>query len=213
MSPKNKRSNLVERSSGIVHVPAPVQCIARRSADYQLPIWQFDYIQSLNSKYTGEECVTRISKVMEDVKVMLEVANPLAQVDHIDMLQRLGISYHFEHEIKGILKGLHRRLVHNHTLRKNNLYATALEFRLLREHGFCVEQVSHALELPLHWRMRRLEARWFIDVYEKKPHMNSVILELAKLDFNMVQSMHQEDLKYASTWWKDSGLGEELKFC
>lgn len=58
--------------------------------------------------------------------------------------------------------------------------------------------VSHALELPLHWRMRRLEARWFIDVYEKRPHMNSVILELAKLDFNMVQSMHQEDLKYAS---------------
>lgn len=58
--------------------------------------------------------------------------------------------------------------------------------------------VTHALELPLHWRMLRSEARWFIDVYEKRPHFNPAMLELAKLDFNVVQSTHQEDLKYAS---------------
>ena len=60
---------------------------------------------------------------------------------------------------------------------------------------------NHALELPLHWRMLRLEARWFIDVYEKHhPDMNPVLLELAKLDFNVVQATHQEDLKHASTY-------------
>ena len=43
-------------------VPGPVQCkvsskissstdIARRSADYQPPIWDYDYIQSLRSEY------------------------------------------------------------------------------------------------------------------------------------------------------------------
>lgn len=59
--------------------------------------------------------------------------------------------------------------------------------------------VGHALELPLHWRMLRMEARWFIDVYERRHDMDSTLLELAKLDFNMVQAVHQEDLKLMST--------------
>ena len=58
--------------------------------------------------------------------------------------------------------------------------------------------VSHALEIPLHWRMLRLEARWFIDVYWSRKDMNPTLLELAELDFNMVQAAHQEDLKQVS---------------
>ena len=58
--------------------------------------------------------------------------------------------------------------------------------------------VKHALELPLHWRMLRLETRWFIDVYESRQDMNPILLELAKLDFNVVQSTHQVDLKQSS---------------
>ncbi|MBA0660537.1 hypothetical protein Goklo_012545, partial [Gossypium klotzschianum] len=72
--------------------------------------------------------------------------------------------------------------------------------------------VDHAFELPLHWRMPRLEARWFIDVYEKNKDKNPIILELAILDYNIVQSMHLEDFRYASTWWKELGLGEKLGF-
>ena len=58
--------------------------------------------------------------------------------------------------------------------------------------------VSHALEIPLHWRMLRLEARWFIDIYRRREDMNPILLELAKLDFNIVQATHQEDLKQVS---------------
>lgn len=60
--------------------------------------------------------------------------------------------------------------------------------------------VSHALEVPLHWRVPREEARWFIEVYEKKSDMNPTLIELAKLDFNMVQAIHIEDLKHASRY-------------
>lgn len=58
--------------------------------------------------------------------------------------------------------------------------------------------IKHALELPLHWRTSRMEARWFIDIYERKKDMNPILLEMAKLDFNMLQSIYQEDLKSAS---------------
>lgn len=60
--------------------------------------------------------------------------------------------------------------------------------------------VKHAFELPLHWRVLRLEARWFIDVYERRQDMNATLLEFAKLDFNLVQATHQEDLKYMSRY-------------
>ncbi|MBA0829281.1 hypothetical protein Goarm_013896 [Gossypium armourianum] len=207
------------------------------------------------------------------------VVDPLEKLELIDALQRLGLSYYFEDEIKKTLKNISINLSSNVAWKKDNLYATSLEFRLLRQHGYevnqdvftsfmdkdgnikasfthdckgllnlyeasyhlvegetmlenarelaakllkqCLKQnndqylsmlVEHALELPLHWRMLRLEARWFIDAYEKNKDKNPIILELAILDYNIVQAMHQEDLRYASVWWKDLGIGERLTF-
>lgn len=57
------------------------------------------------------------------------------------------------------------------------------------------EKAIHALEMPYHWRMRRLETRLYIDEYEKKHDMNLALMELAKIDFNIVQASHQEELK------------------
>ncbi|XP_019198185.1 PREDICTED: (-)-alpha-terpineol synthase-like [Ipomoea nil] len=58
--------------------------------------------------------------------------------------------------------------------------------------------VDHALEMPLYWRMQRFEARWFISVYEKRHNMNPVLLDFAKLDYNMVQAKYLEELKQMS---------------
>nr|POE94079.1 putative terpene synthase 12 [Quercus suber] len=73
------------------------------------------------------------------------------------------------------------------------------------------EQISHALEVPLHHRMLRLEARWYIEAYGKREDANGVLLELAKLDFNIVQSVHQTELQEMSRWWKGS-LANKLSF-
>ncbi|CAL9050390.1 unnamed protein product [Musa banksii] len=164
-------------------------------------------------------------------------------------------------------------------LLKDNLHATALMFRLLREHGFAVsegafnrfmdekgnlkaslrhhteglvslyeashlakeaehvleeainfttkqlkslmegslephlrEHVAHALELPLNWRMPRLQTRWFIEASQREAKMNPVLLELAKLDFNRVQNIHQRELREVSRWWSNLGLAQRLPF-
>lgn len=60
--------------------------------------------------------------------------------------------------------------------------------------------ITHALELPLHWRVPRVETKWFMEEYEKRSGINPTLIELAKLDFNMVQAIHIEDLKHSSRY-------------
>ncbi|KAI3845929.1 hypothetical protein MKW92_028196 [Papaver armeniacum] len=73
-------------------------------------------------------------------------------------------------------------------------------------------EISHSLELPSLWRVPRMEVRWCIEMYQMKQDMTPSLLELAKLDFNMVQATYQKELKYASRWGRDLGLDETLSF-
>lgn len=73
-------------------------------------------------------------------------------------------------------------------------------------------KVRHALKSPTDWRMPKLEARWYMDVYAKSDNMNPAILELAKLDFNIVQGVYQEDLKIFTRFWNELGLANRLSF-
>ncbi|KAK9227254.1 hypothetical protein WN943_012303 [Citrus x changshan-huyou] len=231
--------------------------IARRSASYPSSIWDHDFLQSLGSGYTGEICQRQAEKLKGKVKTMINnVTNPLDQLELIDALQRLGLAYHFETEIRNIFHNIYNN--EDDKWKKENLYATSLEFRLLRQHGyhvsqevfnsitdkmggwigdefkgmlslyeasyyslegesimeeawqftskhlkevtmgkdvFVAEQARRALELRLHWRVARLEARWFVDAYEERKDKNPLLLDLAKLDFNILQAIYQEELK------------------
>lgn len=71
-----------------------------------------------------------------------KVTGPLAQLELIDTLQRLGLSYHFKDEIKTIMMAIYNdtSAADGNSSKKNNLYAISLEFRLLRQHGHCVHQ-------------------------------------------------------------------------
>ncbi|KAG6642215.1 myrcene synthase, chloroplastic-like [Carya illinoinensis] len=250
--------------------------IVRRSGNFHPTIWHDDYIQSLKSDYVAESYTIKIENLKGEVTEMFhKMVDPLKQVEKIDILQRLGISYHFEDKIRRMLDKMHKTHYGGDVCREQSLYATALEFRLLRQKKYHVPQdifksftdekgnfkeclcddvegmlalyeasffliegesileeardfttkhlkdyvdkstnqnlhamVNHALEFPLHWRVKRLEARWFIDVYRSREDMDPILLQLAELDFNMVQAVHQEDLKEVSRWWKSTGLGE-----
>ncbi|XP_058088133.1 monoterepene synthase TPS1, chloropastic-like isoform X5 [Magnolia sinica] len=251
-------------------------CTLRRSGNYQPSIWSNDFIQSLKSDYKGEVYAERIEELKEAARRCLEEADgPLAQLELIDDLQRLGVGRLFEKEIDGKLKAIY--MGEKEMVTEGDIHSTALYFRLLREHvfevspeilrrfkdetgsfraGLCDDpigllslyeasyhgldgetildeakaftskhlrelkhiqgniamQVDHALELPVHWRMTRLEARWYVDFYEKKEGMNPILLQLAKLDFNMVQSNYQRELRKVSRWWDNLGLAKKLSF-
>ncbi|KAL6535018.1 hypothetical protein OROMI_026392 [Orobanche minor] len=231
---------------------------------------------------TEEKYMTRASELVVVVKKLLEEESSwFRQLELIDDLQRLGLSYHFEDEIRQILSCIYFDEKYS---KKLDLYSTSLCFRLLRQHGFKVSQVMclivskteegdfegslgedtkgllqlyeasfllthgeetlekarvfstnllqkklddggimdehlselvrHSLGLPLHWSIQRPNARWFVDACAKKrsENMNPILLELAKLDFNIVQATHQQELKQVSRWWEESKLGEKLPF-
>ncbi|XP_077243407.1 alpha-terpineol synthase, chloroplastic-like [Tasmannia lanceolata] len=251
--------------------------VIRRSADYLPSVWGDHFL----TYSLSEECeihATRVEKLKEDVRKPLEEANdPLALLELINALQRLGVGYLFDKEIKGALHTIFVSTNNNKGI-QGDLYSTALRFRLLRKHGYEISQdvfkrfkdkmgrfksslcqdgkgmlslyeasylafegesildeakaftirhlknlkgkmdltlsnqVEHALKLPSHWRILRLEAKWYIDAYEKEELTNPILLELAKLDFNNLQTIHQRDLKETSRWWRDLNLRDKLPF-
>ncbi|KAJ0044669.1 hypothetical protein Pint_04336 [Pistacia integerrima] len=74
------------------------------------------------------------------------------------------------------------------------------------------EEVNRTLELPLHKRMPRLEARQYISIYEADAARNDLLLEIAKLDFNSLQKLHRTELCDLSRWWKAIDFATKLSF-
>nr|AAX16075.1 linalool synthase [Perilla frutescens var. hirtella] len=271
-----------------VKKPADEILTARRSGNYQPSLWDFNYLQSLNTThYKEERHLKREAELIEQVKMLLdEEMEAVQKLDLVDDLKNLGLSYFFEDQIKQILTFIyneHECFRSNVEAKERDLYFTALGFRLLRQHGFQVSQevfdcfkneegsdfkaslgddtkgllqlyeasfllregedtlelarqyatkflqkkvdhelidddsnllswIRHSLEIPLHWRIQRLEARWFLDAYATRHDVNPIILELAKLDFNIIRATQQEELKDLSRWWNSTCLAEKLPF-
>ncbi|MED6140144.1 hypothetical protein PIB30_090248 [Stylosanthes scabra] len=308
LPPKKNSSSFVAIEK--FRVPSPTQCnvcasnkvsdnnnsqtIVRRSENFFQPsIWGYDYIQSLNSDYKGDVYAEKRQFLLEEVrKVFGKVENGVDELELIDVLQRLGVAYHFNNEIKNMLDNIYNMMMLDNSITNmdKNLYATALQFRLLRQHGYDISTdifqgfqdemgnfnqhlsndvegmlslyeasfhsmenetvldeardfttkylkeylsknnnndesddnyddklylsvlINHALELPLHWRIPRWEAQWFINAYEQSKNMNPTLLQFAKLDFNILQTIYQQELKDSSRWWKSIGLGDRLSF-
>ncbi|XP_042380211.1 probable terpene synthase 9 [Zingiber officinale] len=80
------------------------------------------------------------------------------------------------------------------------------------EAGGLREQVAHALQIPLNWRLERVQHRWFIEACSGDDTVNPLFLEFAKLDLNLVQDMYKSELRDLSRWWSALGLAEKLPF-
>nr|QEE82241.1 trans-geraniol synthase [Prunus dulcis] len=250
----------------------------RRSANYKPNIWKDGFLESLNSKYGGNDYTGQSENLIKDVKNMMfvETEDLIVQLELIDIIGNLGLTSHFEKEIKEALDTVEN----SNSCIIENLYAIALHFKILRQHGYKVSQdvfggfmdgkgalkesnfwdvkgtlelleasnlafegerildeakasstvalrgskvwnlddnlarqVVHALELPSQRRVGWFNVKWHIHAYEKDNHANTILLlELAKLNFNMVQAALQNDLREVSMWWNNLGLKEHLKF-
>nr|Q5SBP6.1 RecName: Full=Germacrene-D synthase; AltName: Full=(-)-germacrene D synthase [Ocimum basilicum]AAV63786.1 germacrene D synthase [Ocimum basilicum] len=73
-------------------------------------------------------------------------------------------------------------------------------------------RINEALEMPISKTLVRLGARKFISIYEEDESRDEDLLKFAKLDFNILQKIHQEELTHIARWWKELDLGNKLPF-
>ncbi|KAK7312913.1 hypothetical protein VNO77_37155 [Canavalia gladiata] len=73
-------------------------------------------------------------------------------------------------------------------------------------------QVNHSLRQSLHKNLPRLEAHRYISIYQQDSSHNEVLLTFAKLDFNMLQILHQNECGNICKWWKELDIPKKLPF-
>nr|ADP37189.1 (-)-beta-bisabolene synthase [Santalum album] len=113
----------------------------RRASNYKPSTWDYEFLQSLATSHNTvqEKHMKMAEKLKEEVKSMIKgQMEPVAKLELINILQRLGLKYRFESEIKEELFSLYKDGTDAWWV--DNLHATALRFRLLRENGIFVPQ-------------------------------------------------------------------------
>ncbi|KAJ9549665.1 hypothetical protein OSB04_022208 [Centaurea solstitialis] len=73
-------------------------------------------------------------------------------------------------------------------------------------------KIRHALQQPLRKRLPRLEALRYIPIYQQQASHDKALLQLAKLDFNLLQELHQKELSQICKWWKDLDGSNKLPY-
>ncbi|CAL1352342.1 unnamed protein product [Linum trigynum] len=260
----------------------------RRTADFHPTVWA-DFF--LTHVFSDQETVNGwnagIEALKENVKAMLSAPTP-EKLRLIDVVERLGIGYHFEEEIEEQLQEIHH---HPNNNIDEDLFTIALRFRLLRQHGYNVpsdvfkrfqneegeetfnkeelgrsddvegmmslyeagylrmqgetildeaivfttaqlakyseelaaaagehqngllmKRVARVLKRPLRKAVDRHEQLFFISVYEQTEGHDPILLKLAKLSWNSLQHLYQQELRSITRWWIDLDFATKLSF-
>ncbi|KAL5804320.1 hypothetical protein ACOSQ3_031120 [Xanthoceras sorbifolium] len=119
-------------------------------------------------------------------------------------------------DIKGILslyEATHLRVHREDILEEALAFTTShLESMATQISSPLAEQVNRALNRPIRRGLQRLDARHYMSVYQEDPLHNKVLLTFAKLDFNILQKLHQKELSDISRWWKNLDFSRKLPF-
>ncbi|XP_020554144.1 germacrene-D synthase-like [Sesamum indicum] len=87
-----------------------------------------------------------------------------------------------------------------------------LESSLSNMNSSLSTQVKEALKIPILKSSNRVGAKKFISIYQQNVSHSEILLNFAKLDFNIIQKTHQKELSDITRWWKDLDFANKLPF-
>ncbi|KAM0936975.1 putative alpha-humulene synthase [Dioscorea sansibarensis] len=118
--------------------------VVRPIANFHPSLWGDYFVTNpslLSTHPESEEWMKqRVQELINDVKILLRKTRDSMkeQMQLIDALQRLGVAYHFEHEISEALSFIYSAGTSRHSYSEDDLHFVALRFRLLRQHLYDV---------------------------------------------------------------------------
>ncbi|XP_073156248.1 beta-caryophyllene synthase-like isoform X3 [Henckelia pumila] len=115
---------------------------ARRSVTYHSAIWGDHFLAYADLDVTQKPLASEEEEILAQIgevrKMFAADDSLIRKLDLIDAIQRLGVGYHFEKEIDESLLHIYELDSSDLKWDNSNLRATALRFRLLRQHGYCL---------------------------------------------------------------------------
>ncbi|KAJ6966608.1 (-)-germacrene D synthase-like [Populus alba x Populus x berolinensis] len=119
-------------------------------------------------------------------------------------------------DTRGILsfyEATHLRVHGDEMLEEALAFTTShLEFLATHSSSPLRAKINHALKQPIRKGIPRLEARHYFSIYQEDPSCSEVLLNFAKLDFNILQKQHQKELSEIAKWWKELDFAKKLPF-
>ncbi|XP_038720312.1 probable terpene synthase 6 [Tripterygium wilfordii] len=112
---------------------------SRPLANFSPSIWnQHDFTSFSLDDSVIDSCAKEIEALKVEFKDMLTSSSDhsVQKIVLIDSLCRLGLSYHFDHEIQLQLKQIFEAEIISFDENRNDLHATTLMFRVFRQHGY-----------------------------------------------------------------------------
>ncbi|XP_059284193.1 sesquiterpene synthase 15b-like isoform X1 [Lycium ferocissimum] len=93
-----------------------------------------------------------------------------------------------------------------------NFTITHLKLLLPKLSNSLEMKVSNALKYPINKTIVRVATRKYISFYQEDKSCDEILLNFAKLDFNILQKMHKRELCDITRWWKELDLAKALPF-
>nr|AAX40666.1 sesquiterpene synthase [Fabiana imbricata] len=93
-----------------------------------------------------------------------------------------------------------------------NFTITHLKLLLPKLSNSLAIQVHNALKYPINKTIVRVASRKYISFYQEDDSHNEVLLNFAKLDFNILQKLHKRELCDITRWWKELDFAQTLHF-
>nr|AGB05610.1 sesquiterpene synthase 1 [Valeriana officinalis] len=121
-------------------------------------------------------------------------------------------------DVRGLLslyEATHMR-VHKEDILEEALEFTIYELeqvvKLSSNDTLLASEVIHALNMPIRKGLTRIEARHFISVYQHDKSHDETLLKFSKIDFNMLQKLHQRELADLTIWWEKLNVAEKMPY-
>ncbi|KAJ4889417.1 Alpha-humulene/(-)-(E)-beta-caryophyllene synthase [Raphanus sativus] len=105
---------------------------------------------------------------------------------------------------------IHGEDIMDEALAFSSCHLKEISFQSIPQH--LAVRIKNALKHPYHKGISRIETRRYISYYEAEEKRDAVLLEFAKVDFNMLQRLHRTELACVTRWYDEMEIKSKVTY-